>query len=269
MIKLKALKLTFYKYQGAGNDFIMIDDRERIFPVDQTLIEHLCHRNFGIGADGLILLQKDFTSDFKMVYFNSDGRESTMCGNGGRCIVRFAQDLGLIQDKTEFIAVDGVHHAFVNPEEVQLQMTNVSKVDEFPSHLFLNTGSPHHIEFVQDLDQINVKKRGSEIRYGSPYFDEGSNVNFVQILNGDSLKIRTYERGVEDETLACGTGITAAAIAAFESGKIAAQNVQVSAVGGELKVRFEKNASGGFENIWLMGPAEFVFQGEIDIKSHS
>jgi diaminopimelate epimerase len=265
VIKLKALKLTFYKYHGAGNDFIMIDDRELLFPVDQSLIEQLCHRHFGIGADGLILLQNDTSSDFKMVYFNSDGRESTMCGNGGRCIVRFAKDLGLIENETEFLAVDGLHHAFVNEKEIQLQMTNVSDVDEFPSHLFLNTGSPHHIEFVQDVNQINVKKRGAEIRYGSPYFDEGSNVNFVQILNGDSLKIRTYERGVEDETLACGTGITAAAIAAYESGKISAQNVHVSAVGGDLKVRFEKNASGGFENVWLTGPAKFVFKGEIEI----
>lgn len=267
MYKIFLLNLSFYKYQGAGNDFVMIDDRTNSFPIQKDFIERICHRNFGIGADGLILLQTDEVSDFKMVYFNSDGRQSTMCGNGGRCIVRFAEDLKIIQSKTEFNAIDGLHHAVVNPAEIQLQMTNVSEVDEFPTHSFLNTGSPHHVEFVPDVDQIDVKNHGAKIRYGSPYFEEGSNVNFVQILNDHTLKIRTYERGVEDETLACGTGITAAAIAAFESGKIGTKEVEVEARGGNLKVRFEKNPSVGFENIWLTGPAEFVFKGEIQINA--
>lgn len=260
------MKIPFFKYQGAGNDFVMIDDRSEFFPIDQKTIEQICHRNFGIGADGLILLQNDQNSDFKMLYFNSDGRQSTMCGNGGRCIVRFAEDLNLIQSQTSFNAIDGLHHAFINPEEIQLQMINVSEVQVFSSHLFLHTGSPHHVEFVQDVEQVDVKGRGAQIRYGSPYFEEGSNVNFVQVLDGQTLIIRTYERGVEDETLACGTGITAAAIAAFVSEKIKVNQVKVQARGGNLQVRFEENPSHGFENIWLTGPAKFVFKGEIEIK---
>ncbi len=259
------MKIQFYKYQGAGNDFVMIDDRQNRFPVSQKLIEQLCDRHFGIGADGLILLQNDEGSDFKMIYFNSDGQQSTMCGNGGRCIVLFAQDLNLIQNQTSFNAIDGLHEAFLEGENIHLKMTNVSNVQSFESHLFLNTGSPHHVEFVQDVNQIDVKNRGKQIRYGAPYFEEGSNVNFVQILSENSLKIRTYERGVEDETLACGTGITAAAIAAFEKGKINSNEVNVESEGGNLKVRFEKNQSGGYENVWLIGPAEAVFEGGINI----
>lgn len=260
------MKIPFFKYQGAGNDFVMIDDRSETFPQDNHQIESLCDRHFGIGSDGLILLQNDPNSDFKMVYFNSDGRQSTMCGNGGRCIVRFAHDLGLIQDATSFQAIDGLHEAFLHPDAVELKMTNVSEVQVYENHLFLNTGSPHHVEFVENLEILDVKRMGKQIRYGSPYFDEGSNVNFVEINSENSLKIKTYERGVEDETLACGTGITAAAIAAFEAGKISTSEVKVSAVGGELNVKFEKNNSGGYENVWLIGPAEFVFGGEIEVK---
>ncbi len=259
------MKLQFFKYQGAGNDFVMIDDRSESFKQDKDLIEWLCDRHFGIGADGLILLQNDVNTDFKMVYFNSDGRQSTMCGNGGRCIVRFAQHLGLIQNQTSFQAIDGLHEALMDENQVQLKMSNVSHVDKFPTHLFLNTGSPHHVEFVQDVNQIDVKIRGSQIRYGAPYFQEGSNVNFVEILPENTLKIRTYERGVEDETLACGTGITAAAIAAFEAEKISTYHVNLKAYGGDLQVKFQKNTSGGYENIWLIGPAEMVFGGEIAI----
>ncbi len=255
------MDLRFYKYQGAGNDFVMIDDRSNQFPQRKDFIEQLCNRHFGIGADGLILLQKDLKADFKMVYFNSDGRESTMCGNGGRCIVLFAKDLGLIDSETSFQAIDGLHEAVLDEGKIHLKMSNVSQVDNFPSHLFLNTGSPHHVEFVEEVSQVDVKNQGNQIRYGAPYFEEGVNVNFVEIVNENSLKIRTYERGVEDETLACGTGIAAAAIAAFESGKISVEEVMVLAVGGELRVKFEKNSSSGYENIWLTGPAEFVFEG--------
>lgn len=260
------MKIPFFKYQGAGNDFVMVDDRTETFPQDEKQIEMICDRHFGVGADGLILLQNDDISDFKMVYFNSDGRQSTMCGNGGRCIVRFAHDLGLIQGKTIFQAIDGEHEAILNENGVELKMSNVSEVQNFENHLFLNTGSPHHIEFVQKVEDVDVKNHGKQIRYGAPYFEEGSNVNFVEITSENSLKIRTYERGVEDETLACGTGITAASIAAFEAGKISTSEVNVSAMGGELKVKFEKNLSGGYENIWLIGPAEFVFGGEIEVK---
>ncbi|MDD3772131.1 MAG: diaminopimelate epimerase [Weeksellaceae bacterium] len=258
------MKLFFSKYQGAGNDFILIDDRNLNFQLTENQIENICNRHFGIGADGLILLQNDTEFDFRMVYFNSDGREGSMCGNGGRCIVRFAEHLNLIQNKARFIAIDGWHEALINKESIELKMSDLSEIKSYPSHFFLDTGSPHHIEFVENTAAIDVKARGAQIRYGNLYFDEGTNVNFVEILGRDSLKIRTYERGVEDETLACGTGVTAAAIAGFESGKINSNRVKIEALGGTLEVRFEKNKSGRYENIWLTGPAEKVFDGEIN-----
>jgi diaminopimelate epimerase len=260
------LKIQFYKYQGVGNDFVMIDNRFANFVPEKELIEKLCDRNFGIGADGLILLENDANSDFQMVYFNYDGQVSTMCGNGGRCIVRFASDLGIIQDTAKFQAIDGFHEARIENEIIHLKMSNVVSVEKLPTHYFLNTGSPHHVEFVQVVDDVDVPNYGRIIRYGAPYFNEGTNVNFVETLPGNALKIRTYERGVEDETLACGTGVTAAAIAAYEAGKVNSDEVVVYAEGGELRVKFFKNPSGGFENVWLSGPAEFVFKGLIEVE---
>ena len=259
------MKIHFYKYQGAGNDFVMIDDRNHSFAQEPQLIKQICDRHFGIGADGLILLQNDEKSDFKMVYFNSDGNASSMCGNGGRCIVKFAEELGIIKNQTKFNAIDGIHKALVKNNLVELKMVNVSEVQQFENHFYLNTGSPHHVEFVEDLNEIDVKNYGNKIRFGAPYFEQGTNVNFVQALNDKSLLIRTYERGVEDETLACGTGITAAAIAGFESGKLNSNEINIGAKGGNLQVKFEKNESGGYENIWLTGPAEKVFEGEIEL----
>lgn len=260
------MKISFYKYQGAGNDFVMIDDRNGNFPAETDIIQKMCDRHFGIGADGLILLQKDPSADFRMVYFNADGKIGSMCGNGGRCIVRFAENLGLINNKAEFQASDGMHTAFVEKKLIRLSMRDVEKIEKHPNHWFLDTGSPHHIEFVNDTQSVDVRTIGAEIRYGSPYFEKGSNVNFVQILNEDTIRIRTYERGVEDETLACGTGVTAAAIAAYESGKIAVDEINVKAVGGDLKVSFSKDENGIYQEIWLSGPAEFEFKGEIEIK---
>jgi diaminopimelate epimerase len=244
----------------------MIDDRSNSFVWEPQLIKQLCYRHFGIGADGLILLQDDKETDFKMVYFNSDGNQSTMCGNGGRCIVKFAEELGIIKNKATFTAVDGIHEALIINDLVELKIANVSEVQIFENHYFLNTGSPHHIEFVENVEEVDVKNSGKKIRFGAPYFEEGSNVNFVEILNENSLKIRTYERGVEDETLACGTGITAAAIAGFESGKLNSNEINIESKGGNLKVKFTKNESGGYENIWLIGPAEKVFEGEIELR---
>lgn len=257
--------MFFSKYQGAGNDFILIDYRNSSFELTDFQVKALCDRHFGIGADGLILLKNDSDLDFRMLYFNSDGRESSMCGNGGRCIVRFAEELGIIQNKTRFRAVDGVHDAAIGKDEIELKMCDLSKIEVHANHLFLNTGSPHHVEFVDGVLDIDVKTKGAQIRYGHPYYEEGTNVNFVEILKDESLKIRTYERGVEDETLACGTGVTAAAIAAYESGRINTNSVKVKAMGGELQVRFSKNNSGGYENVWLIGPAKKVFEGEIDL----
>jgi len=262
--KIYPLNFNFYKYQGAGNDFIMIDDRNQTFPVSQELIEKLCNRYFGIGADGLILLQNDTESDFKMIYFNSDGRESSMCGNGGRCVVRFAEKLGLIHNVTRFNAIDGIHQAILEEDKIHLKMTDVSEVFANMDFVFLNTGSPHHVEFVKDVEKVDVQKIGAKIRSGKPYFEEGTNVNFIEIIGENSLKIRTYERGVEGETLACGTGVTAAAIAGFETGKLKENEIFVKAVGGDLSVKFERTIAGHYENIWLTGPAELVFEGAFD-----
>lgn len=265
LLKILNLKIPFSKYQGAGNDFVMIDNRNQSFVASIPLVRKLCDRHFGIGADGLILLQNDDSEDFRMIYFNSDGKPGSMCGNGGRCIVGFARDLGLIEKETRFVAPDGLHHAVIeNDEFISLSMCDVGEIEIYPTHCFLDTGSPHHIEFVEEVNEVDVKNKGRKIRYGTPYCETGSNVNFVQIINPNTIKIRTYERGVEDETLACGTGITAAAIAAYDSGRINVNEVNALAVGGELKVSFTKN-NGHYENIRLGGPAKVVFNGEIEI----
>jgi diaminopimelate epimerase len=200
--------LDFYKYQGTGNDFVMIDNRSLFFPKeDVALIERLCDRRFGIGADGLILLENDSDTDFRMVYYNSDGNESSMCGNGGRCLVAFAKQLNVIDNATTFIATDGLHHATVAEDGlVSLQMIDVNELKITPEFSFLNTGSPHHVQIVDDLEHYNVKENGAAIRYSDLYGKAGSNVNFVSQINEDTFAVRTYERGVEDETLACGTG---------------------------------------------------------------
>lgn len=260
------MKYTFYKYQGAGNDFVMLDDREESFLVDQQKIEKICHRNFGVGADGFILLQNSDQYDFRMRYFNSDGRESSMCGNGGRCIAQFAFDLGLVDREMTFEAIDGLHRAVVHPTYVALEMIDVENVETHPTHYFLNTGSPHHVQFVDDVQKIDVQKEGEKIRYGAPYFEEGSNVNFVEVGEDQVLHIRTYERGVEAETLACGTGVTAAAIAAFSAGKVTQQPIRVKAVGGDLSVQFSVGNL-RYEKVWLEGPAQFVFEGMITLEN--
>ncbi len=259
------MKLPFQKYQGTGNDFIMIDNRGLIFPkTNSNLIHHLCDRRFGIGADGLILLELSENQDFKMVYFNADGNIGSMCGNGGRCIVAFAKQLGLIENKATFEAVDGLHSATVENEIVSLKMMDVSNIEESKSHLFLNTGSPHHICFHKDVSSINVKELGREIRYGAPYSKEGTNVNFVEQLSNSSFKVRTYERGVENETLACGTGVTAVAIAANKTNKTDAESIKIEVTGGNLEVSFEKEGN-AYTNVFLKGPAQLVFKGNITV----
>jgi diaminopimelate epimerase len=254
---------VFYKYQGTGNDFIIIDNRCNSFDKNNaTLISKLCHRRFGIGADGLILLQNHEHLDFEMVYFNSDGRLSSMCGNGGRCIVAFANFLGIIENETLFMAVDGEHHARITENgSIELQMKDVSEVVSSNSHLFLDTGSPHHVQIVKDLDNLDVKHEGALIRYSELYDASGSNINFVETMPG-GFKVRTYERGVEDETLSCGTGVTAVALAMYHAAHTSNETVQIQTKGGELKVKFHKKGD-GYENIWLIGPAEQVFKGKI------
>lgn len=255
---------TFYKYQGTGNDFVMIDNRDgRFFKKDARQIERICDRRFGIGADGLILLENDPDYDFRMVYYNSDGNESSMCGNGGRCLVAFAKKLGVIVDRCRFIAVDGSHEAEVlSDDTISLKMKDVDSVRLSDGYVFLDTGSPHHVEMVDDVNEIDVKDRGAEIRYSNRYGVGGTNVNFVTKLAEDQFSVRTYERGVEDETLSCGTGVTAVAIAMNELGHTNSNQMKLKVLGGELGVSFNKNDS-DYTDVWLSGPAQFVFSGEI------
>ena len=259
---------SFYKYQGTGNDFVMVDNRQNLFPKDNIkLIEQLCDRRFGIGADGLILLETDIDFDFRMVYYNSDGNESSMCGNGGRCIVAFAKQLGIITNRTSFIAIDGMHQATIDQNGlVSLQMKNVENIKLERDFTFLNTGSPHHVLLVEDLAHYNIKQEGAKIRYSNLYGEVGSNVNFVSQVNDATFAVRTYERGVEDETLSCGTGVTAVAIAMNAIGKTNANQITLLTEGGQLQVKFQKRDS-SYEDIFLIGPATFVFEGTMQITA--
>ena len=255
------MEQTFYKYQGTGNDFILIDDRSNVFPLkDVSLVARLCDRRFGIGADGLILIQNAATSDFKMVYFNADGNESSLCGNGARCTIAFANFLNCIEDKTTFEAVDGLHSAHIDGDIISLQMHDVSKIQAFENHTFLDTGSPHHVEMVEKLKTFDVYGNGKRIREGSPYYMTGANVNFVEQLAKDQFAIRTYERGVEDETLSCGTGATAVALAMYENKKTTATKIKINVQGGVLEIQFEVTDK-GYSQIFLSGPAEQVYSG--------
>jgi diaminopimelate epimerase len=260
------MEINFYKYEGTGNDFVIIDNRNEIFPRDNNkLIAHLCDRRFGIGGDGLILLEKDNETDFKMVYFNSNGDQSTMCGNGGRCLMAFANKLQIIDKSASFMAIDGLHYAKISENGiVSLQMKNVDSVANSIDYVFLDTGSPHHVQLVSDLKNINVKENGSAIRYSDLYGNAGANVNFVEQINSDTFSIRTYERGVEDETLSCGTGATAVAIAMKTIGKTISNSIKINVEGGKLEVSFDNN-NGKFTNVFLKGPATFVFEGKINI----
>ncbi len=266
--------MIFWKYHGTGNDFVMVDDRAHAFDVaDHGRIAYLCHRRFGIGADGLILLRRAEGYDFEMVYFNADGRPSTMCGNGGRCTVAFAKYLGIIAEETRFLAVDGPHDARVEPDgTVRLRMIDVGPARPAgvgEGDVFLHTGSPHHVHFLDPaegpaLAGFDVYGAGHDIRYDPAYDPAGVNVNFVEIPADPAhpWPVRTYERGVEDETLSCGTGVTAVALAASRRG--AASPVRLQTPGGLLEVSFSPRPDGGFANVWLSGPAVRVFGGEIN-----
>lgn len=256
------MNTTFYKYQGTGNDFILIDNRVSKFPKENTtIIKKLCDRHFGIGADGLILLENDHELDFKMVYYNADGNESTMCGNGGRCIVAFANKLGIVSTSVNFRAIDGLHSASIEGNIVSLHMIDVNNVNVFDNHVFANTGSPHHVELVEDIDNFDIVSVGRKIRH-EVYGKEGSNVNFIEQKNDDTFRLRTYERGVEDETLACGTGATAAALAMYHTQKTNKKTIHLIVQGGNLTVSFVTD-NNGYKNIYLTGPADFVFEGKI------
>ena len=257
------MKHTFFKYQGTGNDFVMMDNRQQFFDkTDSNHIAFLCDRRFGIGADGLILLEDHDTCDFKMVYFNADGNESSMCGNGGRCITAFAKYLGVIDNDATFEAIDGLHQATIKDGIVSLQMQDVKHIDKHDSHVFLDTGSPHHVQMEAHLKTLDVKSIGQSIRSGEPYNKEGSNVNFVNKIDDAHFSVRTYERGVEDETLSCGTGVTAVALAMHYIGETEKNTITLNTQGGSLDVSFEV-AHDGYRNIWLIGPAKQVYKGYI------
>lgn len=257
------MKINFYKYQGTGNDFVMIDDRKESFDSkDLALVARLCDRKFGIGADGLILIRNHADFDFEMIYFNADGSQS-MCGNGARCAVAFSAFLGIIKEKTHFLAIDGAHEAVISKDQVELLMGNVNEIQSKQKDFFLNTGSPHYIRFVENIHEYPVFEQGKSIRYDAHYHPGGTNVNFVQPTGPDEIYVRTYERGVEDETLSCGTGVTAAALAFAKNRDKAI--IKINTLGGQLTVRFISNRDGNFRDIWLIGPAEQVFAGEIKI----
>lgn len=258
------MELVFYKYQGTGNDFIIIDNYDGQITLTAAQVEKLCHRRFGIGADGLMLFGAQAGYDFAMTYYNADGYESTMCGNGGRCLVKFAYLQGMKKSSYVFIAPDGVHEATVEENGwVNLKMQDVNGIEKFYADSVVHTGSPHYVRPATNLRRMDVYKEGKAIRNSNAYKEEGINVNFVEENNTD-IFVRTYERGVEDETLSCGTGVTAAALV-FAHNDVGFNRVDVTTRGGKLAVEFDKTGEERFENIWLCGPAEFVFEGKISI----
>jgi len=296
------MKLPFHKYHGTGNDFILIDNRNGKFQLTSREISRLCDRHFGIGADGLMFLSVEPGNDFGMKYFNSDGNESTMCGNGGRCIAAFARQLGIIDQKVRFLAIDGEHMAEIlevkeNETHVRLRMTDINKSQipdpksqivpspaSFvlrPSSFVINTGSPHLVIFVDNLATLDVVVEGRKLRNDPQFSPGGINVNFVQVLEDGCLFVRTYERGVENETLSCGTGVTAAALTAplpaphlaspqspTQQGRGETSHLSsvtshtIKTLGGQLTVSFRHTGS-SFTDIWLEGPAKFIFRGEV------
>ncbi len=256
--------MKFCKYHGAGNDFVMIDNRKNTFPKQQKIIALLCHRHFGIGADGLILLENDTATDFRMVYYNADGNESTMCGNGGRCVVQFAHDLKIIKNNTNFIAIDGVHSAEIIGNQIKLQMIAVEKITTQNQDYMLNTGSPHYVQFVENLSDFPVVTNAKKIRYNATFAQEGINVNFAEIRDDNTVFVRTYERGVEDETLACGTGVTAVALSIAHKKNLPDGTIHIQTLGGNLSVSWQKQGA-IYTDIFLQGEAQFVFKGKIKL----
>lgn len=259
------MTVHFYKYQGAGNDFVILDNRNQTYSLTTEQINFLCDRRFGIGADGLMLLETAEGYDFRMVYYNADGHESTMCGNGGRCIAAFAQHLSVAGNQQSFIAIDGPHEALIKDNDiVSLQMQDIDAIEFSNDVAILNTGSPHYISFDEAIDELDIFTEGRNIRNADRFQPKGINVNFVE-RTASGLRIRTYERGVEDETLACGTGVTAAAIASV--GEATGHfEIAVAARGGNLSVQFDKTGVQEVRNVWLTGPAQAVFAGTIDLK---
>lgn len=257
--------MHFYKYQGTGNDFVLVDDRQNTLgALSQNFIHSICERRFGVGADGFMILRNKEGYDFEMLYYNADGNPGSMCGNGGRCMVQFANDMGITKNDYFFLAPDGNHHAHLNGDgTVSLKMSDVANVQRFGDDYILDTGSPHYVKKVQDLDNLDVYAEGRKIRYSTNFKDKGINVNFTYALKEHTLKVRTYERGVENETYSCGTGVTACAIALYynENGL---NSLDIETRGGILTVSYDRNiAAGSYTNIWLKGGVEKVFEGSL------
>lgn len=261
------MKIQFFKYQGTGNDFILIDNRKNEISLSKEQIHRLCDRRFGIGADGLMLLQEKPGFDFEMKYYNSDGKTGSMCGNGARCMIKFVYQLGIHRDLYKFLAADGSHEAEIDIDGiVSLKMNDVRTIRKFHNDFLVDTGSPHYIKMVTGVMDLDIYKKGFEIRYSKEFAEEGINVNFVeQTDDTDKIIVRTYERGVEDETLSCGTGVTAAALVCYHNDN-GFNEVEVKTSGGKLTVEFDRVDEDRFENIWLCGPAEKVFEGTLEIK---
>lgn len=255
------MKFNFHKYQAAGNDFILIDNRVGQFPKSSEIIQNICDRKFGIGSDGLILIEPSESGTFEMVFYNPDASQS-LCGNGCRAAIRFAQSLNLTSETTSFNAFDGPHKATIQDKTINLEMAEVQNGREIEGGIFLDTGSPHFVLFVQDVEKVDVINDGRKWRYSGLFGEGGTNVNFVEIKDNDTLFVRTYERGVENETLSCGTGVTASALASSAYG--CNSPVTVETKGGTLSVSFEKGTN-GFSKVWLEGPAEHVFSGTIEL----
>jgi diaminopimelate epimerase len=263
-ISLTSMIIPFNKYHGTGNDFIIIDNRKSIFnPADTKLINRLCDRRFGIGADGFILISTHKNYDFEMKYFNSDGNESSMCGNGGRCAARFAYSKGIAGNKQRFLTIDGKHEALILNELIRLQMNDVTEFSLVTGNYLLNTGSPHFVKFIKNVKDFDVYTEGKKVRLSDEFAPVGTNVNFAEVFDY-GIYVRTFERGVEDETLSCGTGVTASAIASVLAGHFDTNVVNVATRGGNLSVEFKMNKD-KITDIWLCGPAMFVFDGKIEV----
>jgi diaminopimelate epimerase len=262
------MRIQFSKYHGTGNDFVVIDGRKQdTSDFDADLIRQMCDRRFGIGGDGLIILEESERADFKMAFFNSNGKEGTMCGNGGRCITAFASKLGIISMDTTFEGTDGLHAASILPnEEIRLGLSDVDGIRWMEDGYLLDTGSPHFVQFVSQLEMIDVTGVGRNIRNQPRFGKDGVNVNFVERSGSPNMiSVRTYERGVENETSSCGTGVAAAAICAYFHYKSDILSYHVGTPGGNLHVSFKPRYHNQFSDIYLTGPAAHVFDGSIEI----
>ena len=260
------MKISFSKYQGTGNDFVMLDNLNGQYDsLTIPQIQLICDRRFGVGSDGLIKINSHNSSDFEVEYFNSDGSKS-FCGNGARCSVAFAETLGVNVSDTSFLGIDGLHKASKNQDVISLEMGDVSEIRKIENDFVIYTGSPHYIRFIDAINDLDIVQFGKKVRYSEEFKNEGINVNLVEIVDANNLIVNTYERGVEDETLSCGTGVTACVLAfAYQTQLLGEHKVSVKVKGGNLSVFFNQETLGKFTTIHLIGPGEFVFSGEINV----